>query len=97
MNTQPALSVLARVETLIDQSHLPAESAGKGAFWQRDKSFISSFRDCLLSEEPERVRWAFDQMRNLSQGFGSYCHDMNQLDTLLDKFHQEMLQLVSTR
>ena len=97
MSAQSALSVLARVEALIDSAKSAAQANGKSEFWQRDKTFISAVRDCLLSDDPERVRWAFDQMRNLSQGFGSYCGEQKQLDGLLDELHSELAQLVSAR
>ncbi len=97
MNTQSALSVLAQVEKLIDPAKTAAQAQGKGEFWQRDKAFISTVRDCLISDDAERVRWAFDQMRSLSQGFGSYCGDLKQLDGLLDELHSELAQLMSAR
>lgn len=97
MKAQAALSVLARVEEFTDSAKSAAYAQGKSEFWQRDKAFISAVRDCLLSNEAERVRWAFDQMRNLSQGFGSYCGDLKQLDRLLDELHNELEQLMSTR
>ena len=97
MNTQSALSVLARIEKFTDSAKSVAQAQGKSEFWQRDKAFISAVRDCLQSNESERVRWAFDQMRNLSQGFGSYCGDLKQLDGLLDELHSELEQLMSAR
>ena len=95
MNTQSAIQVLARVEELTDSEKLAAQEHGKIEFWQRDKTFLSAVRDSLLSSDPERVRWAFNQMRNLSQGFGSYCSDLKQLDGLLDELYSEVAQLVS--
>ena len=97
MNTQSALSVLARVEKLTDSAKSVAQAQGKSEFWQRDKAFISAVRDSLQSNESERVRLAFDQMRNLSQGFGSYCGDLKQLDGLWDELHSELEQLMSAR
>ena len=62
-------------------------------FGTETKHLLLDFRDCVLSEDPEHVRWAFDQMRNFSQGFGSYCRDLGQLDALLDQLHQEIVEL----
>ena len=97
MNTQSALSVLAQVEKLTDSAKTEAQASGRGEFWQRDKEFISAVRGCLVSNDPDRIRWAFDQMRNLSQGFGSYCDDMKRLDSLLDELYDQLAQLVSAR
>jgi hypothetical protein len=97
MNAQSALSVLDRVESLTDSAKSAAQAQGKSEFWQRDKAFISAVRDSLLSNELERVRWAFDQMRNLSQGFGSCCGDLKQLRRLLDELYSELEQLMSDR
>lgn len=97
MNTQSALAVLARIEEFIDSAQLSAQTQGKSKFWERDKAFISAVRACLRSNELERVRWAFDQMRNVSQAFGSYCGDLEQLDHLLDELHNELEQLMSAR
>lgn len=93
MNTQ---SALAQVEKLTDAAKTVAHASGKGEFWQRDKEFISAVRDCLVSNDPERIRWAFDQ-RNLSKGFGSCCSDMKRLDGLLDELYSELTQLVCAR
>jgi hypothetical protein len=96
MCTQSALSVLARVDQLIDSAKSAAQMRGKSEFWQRDKTFITTARECLLSGEPERVRWVLDQMRNLSQGFSSYCTDFSRLDGLLGALYDELAQVVST-
>ena len=63
---------------------------------QRDKIFISDIRECIVSENLEKMRWAFDQMRNLSQGFGSYCGDLKRLDALLDDLESELKLLLLT-
>lgn len=97
MTTQSALSVLAQVEELTDSEKAAALTQGNGEFWLRDKTFIAAIRDCLLSNDAERLRSAFDQIRNLSQGFGSYCSDLNRLDALLDELHNELVQLVIAR
>ena len=95
MSTQSALAVLARIEELIGSAKSTAQARGKNEYWQRDEAFISAVRSCLLSNDSERVRWAFDQMRNLSQGFGSYCGDLKHLDGLLDELYSELEQLLS--
>jgi len=97
MNTRAALEILAQIEALIDSEESSAKASGKGKYWDRDKNAISAIRGSLVSSDPERVRWAFDQMRNFSQGFGSYSRSLEQLDSVVDKLHNELAQLLSTR
>lgn len=97
MNTKAALSILSRIEELTDSAKSPAEAQGKTEFWQRDKAFIQDARKCLFSNELERVQWLLEQMRNLSQGFGSYCSDLKKIDRLLDELFCELERVVTTR
>ena len=94
MSKQSALEVLARVEEIIDSARSAEQACGKGEYWQRDKELISAVRACILSDDSKRVRWALDQMRNLSQGFCSYCDDLKRLDGLLDELYSELVQLL---
>lgn len=94
MSTESALSVLAQVDQVIDSAKSAALMRGRIEFWQRDKAFVDSTRQTLLSREPARLRSALDEMRNLSQGFGSYCTDRQRIDRLLDAFHDELIQLI---
>lgn len=97
MNTESALFVLARIEELTDSAKSNAQEQGKNSFWQRDKVFISDVKQCLLTNNRERIQWVYNQMRNLSQGFGTYCTDLSQLDHLLDDFHDELERLLLTK
>lgn len=89
MNTQTTLSILKQIEQLIDSAR-PTEPS----HWQRDKIFISAVRERIVSEDPQEMRWAFDQLRNLSQSFGAYCGDLQTLDNLLDDLQDELKRLI---
>ena len=84
------LCVLSEIDRLLDSAEVRARMSGKNEFWQRDKEFVATARDCLLSSEPERIRWLFDELRNASHGFGSYCADLRSVDVLLDTLHSEL-------
>ena len=96
MNTQAALHIIGQIEALIDSEESSARISGKGTFWERDKNIIHSIRSSLASNESEQIRWAFDQIRNFSQGFGSYCQKLRHIDHLLDKLYSEFVHLMST-
>ena len=87
MNIKSALSLLDCLEVTLRNAKPIAESKGLVAYYQRDVEFIEEAKLCLSSGEPLKVRWVFDQMRNLSQGFGSYCPDLNALDAMLDRLY----------
>ncbi|MBN8216618.1 MAG: hypothetical protein J0L75_08235 [Spirochaetes bacterium] len=90
------LSVLEKVELLITSEKSNVQANGMVEYWQRDMMFLAAFRESLLSGDPERLHWVFDQMRNLSQGFGSYCSDLKLLDSLIDCFYAEMTELIAS-
>ena len=46
----------------------------------------------------QQIQWVFDQIRNLSQGFGSYSADENEIDAILDQLFIELqAALISTK
>lgn len=95
MSTQLALVILDKIKELTDSSKSLALAQGRLSYWQRDEVFISDLRDCLLTNNLENVRWVYSQMRNFSQGFGTYCADSGQLDCLLDDFYSEIERVLS--
>ncbi len=80
-----ALSLLDLLETTLKNAKFIAESKGLCHYYERDIEFVEEAKSCLCSGDPVKVRWVFDQMRNLSQGFGSYCPDLDALDAMLDR------------
>lgn len=94
MNTTTALDLLVRIEAIIDAGRPFALEKSVGFSWDRDKEFIASARGDIASGSPERMQAVLDKMRNLSQGFGSYCGDLTELDSLLDEIHGELQGLI---
>ena len=93
MNTNPALEdVLEQLDRLIDAAHGRALMRGLDSSWIRDKSFVAAVRAVVGSEDG--ARQALDQMRNLSQAFGSYSKDLGELNRCLDRLHRELKQFV---
>ena len=93
MNTNSALEdVLEQLDRLIDAAHVRALMLGLDSSWIRDKSFVSAVRAAVGSENG--AQQALYQMRNLSQGFGSYSKDLEELDRCLDRLHRELKQFV---
>jgi hypothetical protein len=97
MSKQAALSVLIAVESVIEANRDSANRRGVSDGWQRDRDFLSSARLCIESGDPECLRQLLDEMRSLSQGFGSYCDEVSALDSLDDALFHEIQLLVLTR
>jgi uncharacterized protein CbrC (UPF0167 family) len=92
-NRQLALSLLDRIDQLIDVAKSRAERLGGIQDWQRDKNFIACTRLMLVSGDTEEIRSILDEMRNLSQGFGGYCDDLHELDALTTKLYEGVVQV----
>jgi len=90
MSKQTALILLDELEKTLEGSKSIAASGRLEAYYKRDVQFIEEARACLNSDDPQKVRWLFDQMRNLSQGFGSYCPNLKKLDLTLDRLFAEL-------
>lgn len=79
---------------VIDVGHPIALEKGVGSSWDRDKEFIAKAKDGVEAGSLEKLQEVLDQMRNLSQGFGSYCGDLTELDELLDELYSELQDLL---
>jgi len=95
MNT--AQDTISCIEAIIDSAKSAALASGKSKVWDRDKTFIALIREKLASKDRNNILWVLDQMRNLSQGFGSYVADLHTLDRLLDALYLELQMLVTDK
>jgi hypothetical protein len=92
-NRQLALLILDRIDELIDVAKSRAERLCGIQDWQRDKNFIARTRLMLVSGDTEEIRSILDEMRNLSQGFGGYCDDLTELDSLITRLYEGVVQV----
>lgn len=84
MSKETALTLLDRLEASLNASKSVAAAKGLDRYYTRDVQFIQEARSCLKSDDRQKVQWLLNEMRNLSQGFGSYCSDLKKLDSMLD-------------
>ena len=90
MSKQAALNLLSSLEEVLTNSKAFAELKGLNDYYTRDIQFLEQAKSCLKLGDHEKIQWVFDQMRNLSQGFGSYSPDENEIDATLDRLFIEL-------
>jgi len=90
MSKEAALHLVNRLEDIIGNSKDLADLSGLGDHYRRDVQFLEDAKSCLRFGDHQQIQWVFDQMRNLSQGFGSYSTNQNEIDEMLDQLFVEL-------
>ena len=90
MITSASMRALTNVDQFVQANKPYAYDLGKADFWSRDKDWIESALKRIIAGDSESLRTVLDEMRNLSQSFGSYAPDLAQLDTLLDLLNRAL-------
>ena len=70
---------------------------GLNDYYMRDVHFLQQSKSYLTLGDHDKVQWVFDQMRNPSQGFGSYSEDQNEIDATLDRLFVELEDALTRR
>ena len=98
MSKEAALNSLSSLEEILGSSKALADIKGLNDYYTRDVDFVEKANSCLKLGDHQQIQWLFDQMRNLSQGFGSYSANQNEIDAMLDQFFIELQNaLITTR
>ena len=90
MSKEAALNLLSRLEQILGNSKPIADLKGLSDYYTRDVQFLEDAKSCLRLGDHQNIQWVLDQMRNLSQGFGSYSPDENEIDAMLDQLFIEL-------
>ena len=90
MSKEAALNLLSRLEKILSNSKNLADLRGLNDYYRRDVQFLEDAKSCLKIGDHQEMQWVFDQMRNLSQGFGSYSINQNEIDEMLDQLFVEL-------
>ena len=90
MSKEAALTLLGRLEEILNNSKTVADVKGLNDYYTRDVQFLEQAKSCLRLGDHQKIQWVFDQMRNLSQGFGSYNANQNHIDEMLDRLFVEL-------
>ena len=90
MSKEAALNLLSRLEKILSNSKNLADLRGLKDYYRRDVQFLEDAKSCLKVGDHQQMQWVFDQMRNLSQGFGSYSTNQNEIDEMLDRLFVEL-------
>ena len=83
---EAALNPLSRLEEIFSSFKALAGVKGLNDYYMRDVHFLQQAKTHLTLGDHVKVQWVFDQMRNLSQGFGSYSEDQNEIDAMNQDF-----------
>lgn len=97
MSKEAALNLLGRLEEILSNSKTLAEVKGLNDYYTRDVQFLEQAKSCLTLGDHQKIQWVFDQMRNLSQGFGSYSANQNEIDGMLDRLFIELQDVLIRR
>jgi hypothetical protein len=98
MSKEAALNLLSRLEEILTNSKTLADVKGLNEYYTRDVQFLEQAKSCLTLGDHQSIQWVFDQMRNLSQGFGSYSSNQTEIDAMLDRLFMELQNaLISTQ
>jgi hypothetical protein len=90
MSKEAALNLLSRLEEILNNSKSLADVSGFDDYYTRDVQFLEDAKSCLTVGDREQTQRVFDQMRNLSQGFGSYSANQTEIDAMLDRLFIEL-------
>jgi len=90
MSKEAALNLLGMLEETLGNSKPLADRKGLSDYYARDVQFLEDAKSCLRLGDHQKIQWVFDQMRNLSQSFGSYSPDENEINAMLDKLFIEL-------
>ena len=90
MSKEVALNLISRLEEILSDSKAFADLKGLSDYYTRDVQFLEAAKSCLMLGDHEKIQWVFDQMRNLSQGFGSYSASQNAIAEILDRLFIEV-------
>jgi hypothetical protein len=90
MSKETALHLLGRLEEVLRDSKTLADQKELHDHYTRDVQFLEHAKSCLRQGDHQQVQWVFNQMRNLSQGFGSYSPNENEIDAMLDQLFIEL-------
>ena len=96
MSKEAALHLLGRLEEVLRNSEAPADLKGLHDHYTRDVQFLEHAKSCLRLGDHHQIQWVFDQMRNLSQGFGCYSPHENEIDAMLDQLFIELQNTLIT-
>jgi len=97
MSKEAALHLLGRLEEVLRNSQALADLKGLNDHYTRDVQFLEHAKSCLRLGDHQQIQWVFDQMRNLSQGFGSYGANQNEIDAMLDQLFIELEDALTRR
>jgi hypothetical protein len=90
MSKEAALNLLGTLEEILSNSKTLANVKGLNHYYTRDVQFLEEAKSCLKFGDRQKIQWVFDQMRNLSQGFGSYSANQDEIDAMLDRLFIEL-------
>ena len=90
MSKEVALHLISRLEEILSNSKAFVDLKGLSDYYARDVQFLEAAKSCLMLGDHEKIQLVFDQMRNLSQGFGSYSGNQNAIDEILDRLFIEL-------
>ena len=90
MSKEAALNSLSRLKEMLSSSKALADIKGLNDYYTRDVDFVEKAKSCLKLGDDDKIQWVFNQMRNLSLGFGSYSVNENEIDAMLDRFFVEL-------
>ena len=90
MSKEAALNLCDRLERVLRDSKNLADLKGLHDHYTRDVQFLERAKSYLRLGDHQQVQWVFDQMRNLSQAFGSYSASQDEIDVMLDQLFFEL-------
>lgn len=97
MSKENALMLLQQLKERINISRQSAENRGIADYYERDVDFIETATAYLESDDHRKIQWVLNEMRNLSQGFGSYCSEQKELTAILDGLFLALQNLLTCR
>jgi hypothetical protein len=92
-----ALNSLSRLKEISGSSKALADIKGLNDYYTHDVDFVEKAKSCLKLGDHWKIECVFDQMRNPSQGFGSYSANQNEVDAMLDQLFIELEDALTRR
>jgi hypothetical protein len=87
------VKALADLLSLLKHNSAFAREKGLEKYYERDVRYLNEALDFFRRDLESATRWLRDDIRNLSQSFGSYVSDQNRLDALLDSLFSALTSL----